>query len=540
MPTIIRPAIYVTLLNGLFYLFFHVYYESYEGLLSTLVSGVYTVPCLKDWNNDLQFLMLPLYACLNQKFVNVQVYGITLFILNWLSLSFLGVLLYNTLLIIRKSNIVVLFFLCYSILSIDNFMNLSSNRIAFVLSTSIFWMIELYRYREKKINIVCGICSALLFIIACLVRFEVVLLCSLFYLVILVVYKKLHPVAVSCFLISLLFFTVYHILIATTATEAKKVAMYKEKQFFDREDINYGKLTALQSLDVTAFKDYQLMDQEHLKLSFYNSISKSNSHPKHAFYLLDGISLKSSLLLIIFSASECLKIWYYPLFLSLLTLFAIIKQRNKRYVWISAFFFLFPIALSAYVYVPLRFFVPYFSILCILNIVFYLHRNLLSYRQICCATFIMFIFVISGAAIQKKHNKILQQDYEQTSRLLKRLTDRTASGKYIAISNIMFSKFFPVQPFSGTKRLNILFINFYFFESYYCYQDTWTSISQCNPYSLFDKLNFIIDKKLYLIIDLNTASYLKKYIKLKYHKDIVFTKFANFDSQLDVFSLAYK
>ena len=59
---------------------------------------------------------------------------------------------------------------------------------------------------------------------------------------------------------------------ATFSTEAKKVAFYKEKQFFDREDINYRHLTGNQLLDVEAFNTYKIMDQNHFKINFYNSI----------------------------------------------------------------------------------------------------------------------------------------------------------------------------------------------------------------------------------------------------------------------------
>jgi hypothetical protein len=287
-----RNTISIIFINLIICFLFGIYYEAYEGVLSSFVSGIYTKPCINDWNNDVQFLLLSLYARINQFVPNIQLYGIVLFILTFIVISFFGIMIFKVLILISPKKNLCLFLLLYIPFSIDNLLNLSSTRIAFYAILSIIMLFEYYRYLNIKKYVIVVVISMLFFIISCLMRFEIVILVSLFYLIVLYVFKRFYIRAIFPFIISLSIFLIYTILISQFATQAKKTAFYKEKQFIDRNDIDYSNLSKNDLLEVEAFRNYHIIDDVHFKLDFYNRISKSNSKIKLT-NLLDGVGFSS-------------------------------------------------------------------------------------------------------------------------------------------------------------------------------------------------------------------------------------------------------
>jgi len=517
------------------------YFEAYEGFISTLVSGTFTHPCIFDWNNDLQFLLLPVYAYVNQYLPNIQVYGIALFIFTWCSLSFLGILLFNTLQTIRtQSNI--LFIILYCILSVDTLMNLSSNRIAFIIAVNVFWLTELYRYHKKTLNSLLVVLLFLSFTFACLIMFEVVILCSVFYLIILFTFKKIYARSFIPLIISVSFFIVYNTLIISTATEAKKVGFYKEKQFFDRNDINYYKLQKDLQLEVEALRIYQITDKEHFQLSFYESVSKKDHHVNKMFFLLDGVNYTSFQNILKNSFETPNKIWYLIAFYFLLSVFIMYKlyNINKRYIFYASFFFFFPILLCLYVKVPIRFTVPYYTILCCINVLICLHYDLVFYKRFCLLISLPLIFILCAAVNNKTDYTTLDGMYKTGINKLTQNTKTLSSDKKLVISNLNYNKFFPVDPFMKTTKQNALFLNFYFFASYKCYINTWNEACNCDALSLKDKVDYIIAKEALFIIDNSTLEFMVKYFKMKYNKNLVATKTAAFDKELNIYKVNYE
>ncbi len=539
MNRTIKAILFITIMNVVNFFLFNSYYESYEGLLSSFVHGTYTQPCINDWNNDVQFLLLSLYAFINQVIPDVQFYGIILFVFSWLSISLFGIVIYKILNLISPKKYMLLFLLLYLPFSIDNILNLSSTRIAFYLALSIILMFEYYRYANKEKNVLIKIAFLLVFITACLMRFEIVVLCSLCYIIILFVLRRFHAKAIIPFFLSLSIFVLYTILISQFASEAKKTAFYKEKQFIDRNDIEYAKLPTNDLFEVEAFRTYHVMDEIHFKLNFYNRIAKSNFKIGNS-HLLDGVSFKSFKNIMSSSIWNMKKVWYYILVYLLLSLYIsyLSFQNNKRFVFYTLFLSLFPVALCSYVLLPDRFLSPYFMSLSCLNILICFYYNFISYNKICIILTALLLISTQSAFEKKKQYMQFDTNYLKT---LNRLNSLQKINKdKIIINEIEINKYFPVNPFRLVKKQNVLFLNTYFFGSYQCYIDAWHKTCSCNAISLKEKVFYVVDNKNKFIIDKPTLDFLKRYLLVKYRMNIFATKVAFFDENLDIYQLDSK
>ena len=76
--------------------------------------------------------------------------------------------------------------------------------------------------------------------------------------------------------------------------------------------------------------------------------------------------------------------------------------------------------------------------------------------------------------------------------------------------------------------------------SYDCYIDKWNEACNCDALSLKDKVDYIIAKEAIFIIDDPTLEFMIKYFKTKYNKNLIATKMAAFDEELNIYKLNYE
>lgn len=534
-----KPFAIIILLNILFFLVYGSYFESYEGTFSTFVHGTYTSPCTSDWNVDVHFLLFAFYAYINQFFPDIQIYGILLFTYNWLALIFIGLVIYRILFINLNCRNYFTFILVFSILSIDNLINLSSDRISFILSAAIFGYIESNRLNNERIIPIQWLVISATITLASFIRVEVVLILSGLYFLILLIHMRLYKIILLPIVISGIVFISYNILMNTSSNEARQAYYYKEIDFFTRKNIDYKNLNTIQLNNVNALFNC-IMDKEHFTLKFYDSISKvkKNSAIKSIF----GSYNKNDFIYTLHeSIPEFKQSWCYILFFIVSQLFLLYHVYNRNSKWLIYLFGInvFPFLILFHIHTVARFLIPYYTIAGCINIFYVLkykkHNTLMNVVYITILTCIIF----KTFEIKNKY-KILEKISELSIHKLESISITNKEKKPLIISNYNSDKFSPVSPLKKMHRQNVLVLNFYYFNAYDCYQKKWRKYCNCNPLSLEEKINYIVSSKSVFITDDLTFINLQEYYKMKYHKVLNKKIIMNFDKNQKIVELYFE
>lgn len=528
-----KAIIIMAIINLLIYCCYGTFFEEYEGILSSLVHGTYTNSAVKLWNIDAHFLLFWIYAHINNIFPNIQIYGITLLLYNLITLFTFGLLLYNIIQFHIKNNKITLFIFLYTLISFDYVVNLGSTRIAFLSAISVLGYIELKKIKDLKIRQFEWIILMCIILYSCLIKSEIVLLTIIIYISLLILHRRFYLKVLLLFFTALAVLVFYYLATIYTMTEARQVFYFKEFDFFDKNNINYGHLSMLQNLEVEAFRHYQLTDKVHFSLSFYNEISKKNTSPLVSLFEIfqnSVTSYRNSLIYILFA------------FFS--GMFLIYKPPTKRLIWLIHITYtqFFPIILSLVVIVPERVLIPYYSIIGIVNVLIIFDTISISANK--------FILLICGCSLLficrreidiKNINAAIFEKEDNSVRKIDELIKKYHLKEPIIINNMDYrGRYFPIKPLNKLDRKNVLFLNLWFFNSYDCYISKWNSVCNCNALSIEEKVDYIVNNENLFIIDDATFQFMQKYFQIKYHKKLVQVNVSKFDDELNVCKLSYR
>lgn len=506
------------LLNIVLIFFIHGYLESYEGLYSVIVHGTYTDPAISDGLQDFHTLLFSLYARINQFFLNYNIYGIILYLLNLFSLTFFAYVLNS-----YFKKYVILFFLCYTFFAIDSILNISSNRIIITLVLTVYFYIIQKGLNKSNLLSLLGILFFCL-----LVKAEIVLLLSVIFTLGLLISKQLDKKYVFLFLFILMYFIVIQTVFAKCFTEARQTFLYHEFDFIDKSNIDYKKLNASQLLNVNAFKNNNLVDSIHFTNSFYEQIKFDN-------FFFSKMNFKQSFI----NTYKTLNITFSFFFLNLFLLSLVFFLKTK-YRLLAIYFFLFPLFTSLIINIPERFIITYFSFLTLFLIKLIIeneeHTN--QYKVICSVVLVLAIINLLIKVPSEKNN------YKQTQFKVEHFfntIDKLKLGEdFLVIHNVEYlGRYFPTDPFYKIPNKNVAFLNFWFFNSYNSYINYWKNKCKCNPLSIIAKIDFMVENNIKFVISDDDFKILQEYIYAKYGKMLKANRICIFDKELYVIKLSY-
>lgn len=119
------------------------------------------------------------------------------------------------------------------------------------------------------------------------------------------------------------------------------------------------------------------------------------------------------------------------------------------------------------------------------------------------------------------------------------LLSHKVNNKPIVIESIELNDFFSPNPLFNSKKMNIVFLNMGFLNSYECYKSSWNRLCNCNPLSLIEKLEYISENNVLFISDLKETVVYKKYIKLYWNRDIDFIKIEQVNENIYSFKVNF-
>jgi hypothetical protein len=535
----LKPLAVITIINIILLCVLGAYLEDYETYFAAFLHGTFTKPWGSTLNCSSHIVLLHLYKYIAFMFPNYNVYGIILFMYNWIILTILGLVLYRILRINLSNSNLLLFVLIFGILSVDSFLNIHHTRQTFFLMAAVMGFIESCRFEGKKICITSWILITIVIIFATLIRFESVWLFSLIYIVALLLHKKFTKIALLPLFISGLALVLYYNILVPKISEANQVYIYKEREIYDRNNIDYSKLNNAQLLDVKAIMQCGILDKEHYTLSFYNAISKYNSNNK-ILSLTDGIRPYSILASIKHSKNNFFATKIHFIFFILSTFLIVLSHfpNKKRYIFYAAFMFTIPFAICSYTIVPLRFLIPYLSILICVNILVYIKHY--KYNNIFISFLFLFLLIIFyQATVTKSKHHHLSKDYELITSKLHNLSADKNIKKPIIINNLYPIRFFPRNPFTKIKKVDALFLNLGLFGGWEINKDKWAEECHCNALSLKEKIIYMIENQNLYIVDEEAFKSTQAYLSEKHHLEIKKTNISKFDSNLYICKLDY-
>jgi hypothetical protein len=514
------------------------HYEAYESMLSSFVQGLYTAPAVHDWNLDWHFFLFALYAKLNMYFPSLQIYGILFFLYNWICLCAAGMVLGNFLnLVMKGRKSTALFIMLYSILMIDNFINLSSTRTVFISMFTTFSWMEYCRITERKISVMRWILLGSIFIFLSLVRMDAVFLSGLLYSIFIIIHRRFYKGALLPLFTGLLFLVLYLAFVIPFASTARQAFYYNELDIIDRDNVNYEKLNAIQRLEVEALRSHSLFDEVHFSPLFYNSIS---APAKNTSRLVNGMHLKYAYVTLINSLPFYATSSYFIL-LSLFPcvyLFNYFKHRKKWWL-LHVFTCLFiPIFVCLYVITPTRFLVPYYAAAGLLNIILYL-KYIGPDRKIYIFIGIVLIVELLFSGVTKYVYSVHDGNFHRFVKNVSGQQIKSRPGTPFVVYEVDMDNFFPVNPLEKINRQNILFLNFYYFNSYNCYIEGWQKFCHCNSLSLKKKVDYMVESGNLFLVSKESFLFMQRYFAEKYHLQLEKNDVGNMDDGLSVITLKY-
>lgn len=533
-----RPFLIVIILNALLYFFVGSYLENYEPICSSFIQGLYTKPSTRMWNLDFQFLLFSAYSYINTFFPTIQVYGIVMFTYNFLILTATGLVLYRILNVNLKQKNLILFLLFYLVLATDNFLNIYTNRIAFLLFVTSIGFIESRRIEGKKNGVSFWLLFMFIFIFNCLLRSEIVLLCSAIYILTLLLTRQFYKFSLLPLLSGLFFFITINVVISQLS-EARQVFAYKEKDFFDRDNVDYDKLTDLQLLQVKLFKEFQVTDKVHFTLGFYNAISYHNiesySGNKILRSYLNGFNLRLIRNTFNCSYTNISITRPFIIFCFLAGLLFIYSTRSKhKKTWIIHFIFcmLYPLIICLYILMPVGFLIPYYSFLGMFYTLVYLRYG--GKNEYIMVLYLgMLAFVLFNAKKQQNDYQFSFANFKETLQHIEALDHKQGKDKPpVVLATGKYNSYLSVNPFYTMKRQHVLLLNAYLLNSYDSYLDSWKEKCHCDPLSLYEKINYIVSSGSLVVIDEETFEAIQKYLNIVYQRKLVRKEIYNFDTHL--------
>jgi hypothetical protein len=463
-----------------------------------------------------------------------------MFVYNWLALTGLGLILFRILKINLKIENATLFILLYTILSIDNLVNLSSTRITFILTAAVFAYIESCRYELKEINNFRWTILMILLLFASSMRAEAVMLFTLIYICTLVLQNRFYKKSLLPILFGIVIFMSFNIIISHYSYEAKQVAVYKEKEIVDRHNIDYSKIKpgSILELEVKALTDYAIFDQPHFTFGFYDSISRSRTN-MGLRSITDGIKARAFLYTFANSVVESYNCWRFLLYYILSGLLVISAiPKKKIYICLGALIALFPFALCLYTIVPMRFINPYYSIAGTINVLLFVNKTRGVRRAVLLCSMIVFLLSWYELSCRKSYIQRLN-NFTHTQSKLKLLAQQSKNSSPVIFNNFDFEKCFPVDPLEKIVAPNAMFLNFFYYEAYEFYQVRWKQACNCNPLSLRDKIDYMVASGSYFLVDQRSFDFMHNYFEMKFHLQLIKMDMGDFDSELKVCKLNY-
>jgi hypothetical protein len=535
----LKPLVIIQLLVLVIFIVYGCYFEEYEGFLSTTVAGIYTKPAKLGWDTDVYFMLFYIIMWLVKFAGNYNLYGIVLVFNIWLALTLAGAVLYRILKVNVPGKSVILFIILFIIISVDNIVNLNTTRLAFIYIAAIAGYIESRRFENKAITTLESIFLSLAVIYASLIRFDAVLLFSLVYLVLLFVHKRYTRLVLIPLLISGGVYTLYHVITDRYSSKEKKVLIYKEREIFDRYNIDYDKLSPVHKLDVDAILQYCITDKEHFSVPFYDSISRYKFKGGIGTFLngLHSFSLKITWML---SRDNFWAARYFFIFYCITGLFYLFRQTPARARYVLQYIFLgmFPFLLCFYTVVPLRFLIPFLSAAGCLN-VFMAVKGKQNYNAVvvCCAA-VLFL-ILYEARKEKTVYEIKAREYHALTTQLMQL-DRTQNGtETIVINSVYPLNYFPVKPFDKLYRQHAVFLNFYLYSADDYQIRTWKELCHCNTFSLKERTDYVVSHQNLFLIDNKAYDFMTRYFSAKYHVRLKRLNVRRFNEDLNVCRLSY-
>jgi hypothetical protein len=536
-----KPFLIIGFINVLIYILFGTFFESYESIYNSFVNGTYTLPCITEWDTDVHFLVFSMYAKINSFFPGIQVYGIVLFSYNIIALTSLGLIIYRILYVNLNSKNLLLFTVLYCIVCIDNIINLSTVRIVFIGFASIIAYVESCRYEHKPISAICQFIFYIIILFLCLLRVEVIVLSSLFYVAILFIYNQFYKAAILPLLISSIMFITYNIIILNFSSEAKKVYYYKEIDFIFRDNYNLSKLSKDDSADVSVFYK-NISNKDHFSMQFYNRIEKTEKQ-NGIENIFNGLNINAFINTFNKSKDEFRNSWIFIAYATVCCFFLFPNKPKYRYYWLLRsllLLVLLPILPCFYIHIPARFLVPYYSVIGILNIFQYIRQRKQKSMVYYFHFIIITAIIISDLKYRENYLKISDNFNTFVTSINKiHTTDIEKNGLPVIVCSFDVNKNFSVNPLTGTSIQNTLIMNLYYYNSYDCYQTAWRNICNCNPLSVKEKLDYIVSNENNFIVSDATFKDLKNYVQYKYQLNLVQTNIRNFDRDLKTCNLKY-
>lgn len=515
------------------------YFEAYESMMSTFVQGLYTRPDIYDWNLDWHFLLFPLYARLNQYFPHIQVFGILLFLFDLFSLTGVAILLASILetLAMSSKTRLLLFTLLFAYIALDNIVNLGSTRLVFISLFGIFGWIEFRRINGMRLSAFNTVLITLSLLFLALIRMDAVFLGGSLYVVYLVLFRRFYPAALFPAFAGAAFLYLYMAVVMPSASPERKVYYYNELDVMDRNNVDYAHLSPMLSMEVQALREHFLFDKVHFSAEFYDRISR----PEQGWTrMLNGLNLRYALNTFRQSAFFYLTSVSFILFSFFGFFLLFLYNRQARWLGLLRLLavLLLPLGVCLYVITPSRFLVPYYTAAGCLGILLYLKHAGPDKKLFAWIAFVLLLQLF----IEYKATAVLrvqQENFVQNSAKLQALSDKY-KGLPVVIHMLDGDKFFPLDPFTKVERSRALFLNFYYFNAYTCYEEVWRSACHCDPLSLKAKIDYVVSAQCPFIISDQEFDFLQEYFRMKYHEELKRVPLHDFDSELRTCFLIYQ
>lgn len=530
-PIIITQLINITLLCTL-----GTYFEEYEGLFSSFVKGVYTRPVIYGTDVNVHFLIMKIYFYLNQFFNTIQLYGYILICYNWICITLAGLIIYRIFSINLKQKSVLLFILIYLFVGADSLLNLSTTRIALIGAFALVGYIESVKSENNKFTKLNLLIIILIAFFLALLRAEVVFIAAIIHIIVLIVYKKFHLLTLPLLFFGFLVFFSYYIIMTTVEKEPKMVYYTHEKDLVDRSNLHYDDLS-IHSLDLKAFLEYGISDKEIFTEAFYKSAELKGG----ILSILNGFSIIAFTNTIDKSISSFLNSKFYIILYIYMCLFLLYFSNSNKFKIFTMLIagLLFPFLVCLNTIAPLRFIVPYFTAITVLNIFILLHYKPQKKSWIITILIITNYFIIYNNSSLSIKYKQIDNKFEKNMLQLKTISNTEENKNPIIINNFNLEKFFPINPLRKIDKQNVLILNLYLLNSYEFYIQKWNEICHCNSLSFKDKIIYIATNQNLFICDQRSVDFTKYYVKTKYNMNITFNKLNTFDNDLYIYTLSF-
>lgn len=510
------------------YFVFGVYLEDYECMFSNFIFGNYNIYVENIFQTTNHFIILRLYQYMQGVFFEWNIYGFILFFYNVSSLILCGLVLYRILWINFKIRSYLFYVVLLYILIGDTFININSARNAFFIFMGAIAYVESCFHENKIISNKKKYIIYLMVIYSILIRFEIILILSLIYLIFSFLRRKTLPISYFSIIVSFVVLILFQINSNLFTPNDERIFIKYEKNIIDKGSINYNDLSDENRFFIDALLQEQLVDYIHFDERFYQEILYQKGT------LVKKIKVFSREYLNAFNMSKnefknSWKVMLCAIFSMLYVIFSSKSNRNKKVI-IESILLCFPMSLLSFTMLPARFLIPYFTVFLLFNI-FVLALNKTRFLNIFLG-FILILFVSKNSTDKIKYENKLSL-HNQVMSDLNKLNNSTPYILY-SFSEELFSPL----PLSRIKKQNAYFLNLFLFTGWGLYKKPWQEFCKCNPLSIESKLEYIVNKKLMIIMNNRQASFLKVYCNKILNRKLQTNKIKN-NNIFDAYTLEF-